>query len=147
MPRFDQIVTTSAGKKDDLPWLKLAKFGDEKSADKSLRHDANVNLITGIELDYDKKEMAFDEAVRVIEAARLYALLYTTPSHTNEVRQAPPRIRRSIADPPLICKLDSRAARLVYPCSRPGVAPAAARAGHRSGVTVQPALGLLSEPR
>jgi hypothetical protein len=80
----DQIVTTSAGKKDDLPWLKLAKFGDEKSADKSLRHDANVNGITGIELDYDKMKMTFDEAVRVIEAAHLYALLYTTPSHTNE---------------------------------------------------------------
>jgi hypothetical protein len=31
----------------------------------------------------------------------------STPSHSRTVRQAPGRIRRSVADPPLIRKLDA----------------------------------------
>jgi RecA-family ATPase len=80
----DLIVTTSADKRDNLPWLKLAKFGNQKSADKSLRHDENVISINGVELDYDKKQIPFTQAVGIIKQARLQALLYTTPSHTDE---------------------------------------------------------------
>jgi hypothetical protein len=80
----DLIVTTNADKKDNLPWLKLAKFGDQRSADNSLRHDANVLAITGAEVDYDKKQIPFDDAVRVIKEAHLQALLYPSPGYTIE---------------------------------------------------------------
>jgi hypothetical protein len=74
----------SADTKDDLPWLKLATFGDKRSDQGSLRHDANVISISGIEADYDDEVISFDEAAKIIEAARLYALLYTSPSHTGD---------------------------------------------------------------
>jgi hypothetical protein len=47
------IKATNAAQKAALPWLKLARFGDLRSAKGSLRHDANVQAITGIEADYD----------------------------------------------------------------------------------------------
>jgi hypothetical protein len=43
------ILGTSADIKDDLPWLKLAAFGDKRSDKGSLRHDTNVVSISGIE--------------------------------------------------------------------------------------------------
>src|SRR2546421_1298267 len=49
----ERIQNASARKKGDLPWLKMAKFGNKRSDKNSYRHDANVLEITGIELDYD----------------------------------------------------------------------------------------------
>jgi hypothetical protein len=66
-----------------LPWIKLARFGDVKSDKKSLRHDGNVTAITGVEADYDGEVISFDEAVEVAEKARLLAIVYTSPSHTD----------------------------------------------------------------
>jgi hypothetical protein len=77
----EMVVSTSAAQKSKLPWLKLARFGDKRS-NKSLRNNDNVEVITGIELDYDGEKMTFDEAVAIINQARLTALLYTSPSHT-----------------------------------------------------------------
>ena len=82
-----QNTTTSA--KDKLPWLKLAKFGDNRSDKNSLRHDANVLAITGIETDYDGELISFETALEIIKAAKLQALLYTSPSHN----EAKPRWR------------------------------------------------------
>ena len=45
---------------------------------------ANVVSISGIEADYDGEEISFEEATKIVEAARLSALLYTSPSHTEE---------------------------------------------------------------
>ena len=78
------ILGTNADIKDDLPWLKLATFGDKRSDKGSLRHDANVVSVSGIEADYDDEEISFDEATKILEAARLSALLYTSPSHTKD---------------------------------------------------------------
>src|SRR5215831_11220832 len=47
------IEAEVAEKKELLPWIKLAKFGDKKTDKGSLRHDANVITITGCECDYD----------------------------------------------------------------------------------------------
>ena len=78
------ILGTNADIKDDLPWLKLATFGDKRSDKGSLRHDANVVSVSGIEADYDGEEIPFNEATKIAEGARLSALLYTSPSHTKD---------------------------------------------------------------
>src|SRR5262245_28943813 len=49
----DTILGTTASTKAKLPWLKLAKFGSKRSEGGSLRHNANVLEISGIEADYD----------------------------------------------------------------------------------------------
>jgi len=45
------IAKTSGAKKDHLPWLKVARFGERRTQKGSLRHDANVTNIGGIEAD------------------------------------------------------------------------------------------------
>src|SRR4029077_6620945 len=49
----DRILKQTAQTKKELPWLKLASFGKSRTKDKSLRHDANVTAVEGLELDYD----------------------------------------------------------------------------------------------
>jgi hypothetical protein len=76
------IGNTTAPSKDKLPLLKLARFGSVRSASGSLRHDANVISVSGVEGDYDGEEMAPDEALKRLETVGLACLLYTSPSHT-----------------------------------------------------------------
>jgi len=78
----DHIRTVTAPSKDRLPWLKLARFGSSASPKGSLRHDANVLAITGIEADYDGEEMPFEIAVEIGTKADLRCIIYTSPSHT-----------------------------------------------------------------
>jgi hypothetical protein len=67
----DLILSTSAAIKEQLPWLKLATFGDRRSKKgNSLRHNANVQTITGVEVDYDGEEIPFHNAVVIIRAGR-----------------------------------------------------------------------------
>jgi len=80
----DLIRTTGAEKKEKLPWLKLGIFGDRRSSKGSLRHDDNVEAITGAEGDYDGGAVSFAEAVSKIRSARLCAILYTSPSHRDD---------------------------------------------------------------
>ena len=75
------ILAQTAKTKEKLPWLKLATFGDQKTKDGSLRHNANVISIDGLEADYDEEQISFGEAAAKLEAANLKALLYTSPSH------------------------------------------------------------------
>jgi putative DNA primase/helicase len=77
-----RIRTITASRKDELPWLKLARFGEARTEKGSLRHDANVLAISGIEADYDGEQIAFAEAVERLTKADLLALAYTSPSHT-----------------------------------------------------------------
>lgn len=80
--QFSEVVLgTSAPTKHDLPWVKLAVFGDTPSRKGSYRHDANVVMLSGIEADYDAEVMTPAEAVSRLSAARLAALVYTSPSH------------------------------------------------------------------
>lgn len=71
-----------AESKAKLPWLKMASFGDTVTEANSYRHDANVLAISGVEADYDGGQITVDHARRVIEAANLAAIIYTSPSHT-----------------------------------------------------------------
>ena len=78
------IGATRASTKAELPLLKLAKFGGEKSSAGSLRHDANVEAVSGIEVDYDAGQVSFADAVEKLKTASLAFIAYTTPSHTDE---------------------------------------------------------------
>lgn len=77
-PRLRQ---TKAATKAALPWLKLAQFGDARTAKGSLRHDANVRAIHGIEADYDGEVMTLDRARQILTQANVAAVIYTSPSH------------------------------------------------------------------
>ena len=75
------IGTATKPTKDKLPWLKLARFGDDYTDKGSLRHDANVLEVTGLEADYDAELMAFGDAVEIATKAGLRAIIYTSPSN------------------------------------------------------------------
>ena len=78
------IERTTAPSKLDLPWLKLARFGDIPSDNGSLRHDRNLRAITGIEADYDAERITFEEAVATLTAAGILCIIYTSPSHAED---------------------------------------------------------------
>jgi hypothetical protein len=78
----ERIRHTSAPRKDALPWLKLARFGDSRTSKGSLRHDANMQAISGIEGDYDAEHVSFYEARDVLEQQGVTCIIYTSPSHT-----------------------------------------------------------------
>jgi predicted P-loop ATPase len=75
------IANTRADDKTSLPMLKCAHFGSVRTAQGALRHDANVETITGTEVDYDGEEMPFEEAIARLEEANLMFVAYTSPSH------------------------------------------------------------------
>lgn len=75
------IAQTQAEYKASLPLLKLAQFGNLTTTKGSLRHDANVNAVTGCEADYDREQITFDQAVEALTYAGVAAIVYTSPSH------------------------------------------------------------------
>lgn len=79
-----KIADRRAERKDLLPWLKLATFGDLPSRKGSLRHNGNVTAIDGIEGDHDAGTLTPAEAAQRLQQAGIAALIYTSPSHTPE---------------------------------------------------------------
>jgi hypothetical protein len=77
---------TAAGKMD-LPWLKLAIFGTQRSKANCLRTNENVLRISGIEGDHDSGELSLDDAVAKIRRARVRALIYTSASYVPGVKE------------------------------------------------------------
>jgi predicted P-loop ATPase len=78
----ERVLNASAREKAKLPWLKLAKFGNKRTEKNSLRNDANVLQITGVEIDYDIEQVAFADALTALNELQIAALLYTSPSHS-----------------------------------------------------------------
>lgn len=68
-------------RKEDLPWLRLARFGDLPTDKGSLRHDRNIIAVNGIEADYDGEQLGFEAAVEKLEKAGVGAIVDTNPSH------------------------------------------------------------------
>lgn len=68
--------------KNAMPLVKLATFGDLRTKKNSLRHDENLEKVTGIEGDYDGELVPIEEAKRRLEAHGIRAVLYTSASHT-----------------------------------------------------------------
>jgi RecA-family ATPase len=77
----DRIRQTVAPSKAALPLLKMAVFGGQRSAGGSLRNNANVRFVTGIEVEHDAGIVSFQNALDVMDAADVRCVLYTTPSH------------------------------------------------------------------
>ena len=78
----DLVLTTTARQKSALPLLKLANFGIERNPEsQSLRHNGNVESISGAETDYDAMVVSFDRAVELLSQAGLKGLVYTSPSY------------------------------------------------------------------
>lgn len=102
--RIDDHVAEIKG---DLPWIKLARFGDRRTDYGSLRHNANMLAITGIEGDYDDESVTVAEAAARLRAAGVAAWLYTSPSHTAGAPRwrvlAPLSAEHSVADRRELC--------------------------------------------
>ncbi|MGI3168964.1 phage/plasmid primase, P4 family [Pseudooceanicola sp. C21-150M6] len=75
------IRAKTADEKGFLPWIKLATFGPNRTAKRCLRHDANVESVTGVEGDHDAGTMTPEEAANRLRNADILALIYTTASH------------------------------------------------------------------
>jgi hypothetical protein len=73
-----------ASEKSLLPLIKLAKFGDQRTKNGSLRSDNNLLTITGIEGDYDDGNVSIEEACKRLDAAGINGLILPTPSHTSD---------------------------------------------------------------
>jgi hypothetical protein len=78
------LSDTTAPSKAELPWLKLATFGDVRTQRGSLRHDENITAVTGIEADYDGEAITVDRARQILANAGIAAIIYTSPSHTED---------------------------------------------------------------
>ena len=83
----DRIAKQTAASKMELPWLKLAIFGNKRSEKNCLRTNANVVQITGIETEHDAGEISFDTAIAVMRKARVRSLLYTSPSYVPATKE------------------------------------------------------------
>lgn len=79
-----RLGTITAPDKASLPLVKLGTFGDARSELGSLRTDANLLSVTGIEGDYDAGEVSPQDATERLNRAGIAALIYTTPRHTPE---------------------------------------------------------------
>ena len=77
-----KIHTTKAINKANLPLLKLARFGTLVTYAGSIRHDANMESVSGIEGDYDNGQVSMDDAAQMLKDAGIAALLYTSTHHT-----------------------------------------------------------------
>lgn len=75
--------------KNHLPWLKLARFGDEVKSERTgcLRHSANMVSVSGIELDFDKGDPTWDQAWARLWEAGIPALFYTTRRHSSQTHR------------------------------------------------------------
>jgi AAA domain len=83
------ISTREAASKDKLPWLKLGRFGDVKTAKGSYRSNANLQQIDGVEVDYDGGSISVDKARATLDLYGVAALCYESASSTVEA----PRFR------------------------------------------------------
>lgn len=70
-----EIAATQGASKDRLPLLKLGRFGDARTDGGSLRHDANLQAVAGVEGDYDAGQVSPDDAADRLRKAGIAALV------------------------------------------------------------------------
>ena len=68
--------------KEQCPLIKCASFGSKRSDKGSLRHNGNVQSISGIVCDYDGEQVQMEQAIVMLEKYGIRAALYPTPSNT-----------------------------------------------------------------
>jgi archaellum biogenesis ATPase FlaH len=76
-----RLPERTAKSKAALPLIKLGTFGDDRTRHGSLRHNANLLTIEGVEGDYDGEDRSVAWAVAKLEDAGIAAVVYTSPSH------------------------------------------------------------------
>lgn len=76
-----EIRQNRVADKGRLPWYKLARFGDQRTEKNSLRSDANLISITGIEVDHDGGGLSLTDGIARLEQHGVAAMVYTSPSH------------------------------------------------------------------
>lgn len=86
-----EIKAIAADRKEDLPWIKMAVFGKKRTplrrksdgtmTGRSLRHDANVQAVSGVEVDLDNCPFNPLQVRHRLRKAGLLHLLSTSPSH------------------------------------------------------------------
>ncbi|WP_444463925.1 hypothetical protein [Rhodobacter capsulatus] len=78
------VRMTRAKDKGNLPLWKLGTFGESRTIKGSVRFDANLLRVTGIEGDHDAGSMTAQEAASRLGAADIAALVHEPPSHRPE---------------------------------------------------------------
>jgi hypothetical protein len=81
------VLEATAPTKEDLPWVKFTRFGNIPNPQTNsgcLRWDGNVKEVCGVLADYDDEEMTPEEAAERLDKAGVNAIVYTSPSHTNQ---------------------------------------------------------------
>ncbi|MFN4057781.1 MAG: AAA family ATPase [Roseinatronobacter sp.] len=106
----DRLNSTTARDKAALPLVKLATFGDARTDKGSLRNDANLLRVSGVEGDYDAGAVSPQDAAERLRQAGIAALIYTTPSHTAEAPRW--RILAPLAHPVAPAEREALCARL-----------------------------------
>jgi len=88
LPELAELIgDTEGADKAGLPWLKLAAFGEQKTDKGSLRSNANMRELTGIEAEHDAGTMTYAAAYEALQQAGIRALIYTTPSYIPDVKE------------------------------------------------------------
>ena len=123
LPEIRQrMLDTISPSKRKLPLMKFAVFGNVRTEDTNcLRHDLNVETVTGTEHDYDGERMSFEHGLARLRLLGVRGMICTTSSHW----EAKPRWR-------LFLPLSTD---LVPPDEMPGGAigvPAPSTPAHRS---------------
>ena len=70
--------------KSEMPLFKCATFGNHRSGKGALRSDENLRVVYAVEGDYDAGRVTMDEAVAMLRAADIEAVLYATASNTSK---------------------------------------------------------------
>ncbi len=78
-----QLRDTTANSKAELPWAKLATFGEARTDNGSFRHDKNIVSVDGAELDYDGEKISPEDAETLMRAFDIECVISTSPSHTD----------------------------------------------------------------
>lgn len=86
---WDQVVSRIEDpkvwrKKEVMPLIKLASFGDQKTDQDSYRHDSNVIEVYGVEGDYDDEKVSMEEAAKMLEQKGVKCVLFSSPRYTDE---------------------------------------------------------------
>ncbi len=76
------LAKAKAPSKEKCPLISLVDFGENKSKSGSYRHDANAIAVDGVIGDYDDGLVHLEDALEMLEANDIIAVLYPTPSHS-----------------------------------------------------------------
>ena len=75
-----EAPNTIKDSKEDCALFKLAKFGTNRTKTGSIRNNDNVEILYGLEGDYDNQELEMEQAAEMLQEAGIKCALYPSPS-------------------------------------------------------------------